>query len=265
MPTAAPPLSPAPLDLAGRVALVTGASRGIGAVVARTLASAGCRVAVHFGRSMAAAEEVARTIVADGGAEPLLVQAELADERQRARLHAEVASRLGAPEVLVHNAGIYRRNPLDRGDAEGFLRDWRDTMAVNLESAAHLTFLALPAMRAARFGRVVMVSSRAAFRGETDCPDYAVSKAGMVALARSLARAEGKHGVTANAVCPGWVETEMSSGDLAARGAEIRAEIPLGRVASPQDVANAVLFYASALGAYANGTALGLNGGSFLH
>ena len=110
-----------------------------------------------------------------------------------------------------------------------------------------------------------MISSRAAFRGETDCPDYAVSKSGMVALARSLARAEGPNGITANAVCPGWVETEMAAVDLAARGEAIRAEIPLGRVATPQDVANAVLFYASSLGAYANGTALPLNGGSFLH
>lgn len=258
-------VKPPRLDLDGRVALVTGASRGIGAVVARTLAAAGCRVALHFGRSLAEAEGVARTIAAEGGPVPLLVQAELSDERQRTRLFEEVAARIGPPEVLVHNAGIFRRNPLDGPDASVFLAAWRSTLAVNLEAAAHLTFLALPGMRRARFGRIVMVSSRAAFRGETDCPDYAVSKAGMVALARSLARAEGKHGITANSVCPGWVETGMAAADLAERGAEICAEIPLGRVATPQDVANAVLFYASSLGSYANGTALGLNGGSFLH
>jgi NAD(P)-dependent dehydrogenase (short-subunit alcohol dehydrogenase family) len=110
-----------------------------------------------------------------------------------------------------------------------------------------------------------MVASRAAFRGETDCPDYAVSKAGMVNLARCLARAEGPNGVTANSVCPGWVETDMAAADLAVRRAEIEAEIPLGRVATPEDVANAVLWFLSPLGAYANGTAVALNGGSFLH
>ena len=129
----------------------------------------------------------------------------------------------------------------------------------------HLTFLALPHMRAAKYGRIIMISSRAAFRGELTCADYGVSKAGMVNLARSLARSEGPFGITANSVCPGWVETEMAAPDLALRGDEITAEIPLGRVAQPQDVANAALFFASSLGSYSNGTALGLNGGSFLH
>jgi NAD(P)-dependent dehydrogenase (short-subunit alcohol dehydrogenase family) len=258
-------MNPLELDLDGRVALVTGASRGIGAAIARTLASCGCRVALPFNRSRAEAEEVSRSIVESGAPRPHLAQAELADERQRARMHEEVAARLGAPEILVHNAGVYRRNPLDGPDAGAFLAAWRATMDVNLEAAAHLTYLALPAMRRARFGRIVMISSRAAFRGETDCPDYAVSKSGMVALARSLARAEGPNGITANTVCPGWVETEMAAKDLAERGDAIRSEIPLGRVATPRDVASAVLFYASALGSYANGTALPLNGGSFLH
>ncbi len=106
-----------------------------------------------------------------------------------------------------------------------------------------------------------MISSRAAFRGETDCPDYAVSKSGMVALARSLARAEGPNGITANAVCPGWVETEMAADDLAARGEAIRAEIPLGRVAQPDDIADAIALLASDRLAYMTGHALVVDGG----
>ncbi len=254
-----------PVDLGGRIALVTGASRGVGAAIAVTLARAGARVAIHYGRSPDAAREVAARIAASGAPEPLLVRADLESEEERRRLFREVTSRLGPPLLLVNNAGVFDRNPFDEADDALFLRRWHRTLAINLDAAAHLSLLALPAMRAARFGRIVMVSSRAAFRGETDCADYAVSKAGMVNLARCLARAEGRHGITANSVCPGWVETEMAAADLAVRRAEIESEIPLGRVATPEEVAGAVLWYLSPLGAYANGTALPLNGGSFLH
>lgn len=252
------------MDLHGRIALVTGASRGIGARVAVTLARAGAAVAVHYGLAREKAEAVATEIRAAGGPEPFVVGGDLGDTESRRRIYALVAEELGSPGILVHNAAIYGRNPWD-GDDGDFLARWRRTLEVNLEAAAHLTFLALPAMRRNGFGRIVMVSSRAAFRGETECADYAVSKAGMVNLARCLARSEGRYGITANSVCPGWVATEMAEPELTVRGDEIRAEIPLGRVATPDDVANAVLFLASPLGEYANGTAIGLNGGSFLH
>ncbi len=259
-----PAVSPL-LDLEGRVALVTGASRGIGAATARLLGRCGARVAIHYGRSRAEAEAVAAEIALSGGPPAATFQAELASDDERRRLHREVASTLGDPLLLVHNAGIYVRNPFEETDDAAFLSRWRTTQAVNLEAAAHLTLLALPAMRAARFGRVVMVASRAAFRAETDAASYAVSKAGMVSLARCLARNEGKHGITANAICPGWVDTAMARPDVAARKAEIEGEVPLGRIATPEDCARAILFYLSPLASYANGTALGLNGGSFLH
>ena len=253
------------LDLEGRVVLVTGASRGIGAATARLLGRCNARVAIHFGRARAEAEEVASEILSSGGPEPALFRAELGDDDERRRLHREVVARLGDPLLLVHNAGMYEKDPFEETDDAAFLARWRRTMAVNLEPAAHLTLLALPAMRAARFGRIVMVASRAAFRGETEAANYAVSKAGMVSLARCLARNEGKHGITANSVCPGWVDTAMARPDVAAREAEIVGEVPLGRIATPEDCARAILFYLSPLAPYANGTALGLNGGSFLH
>ncbi len=254
-----------PVDLEGRVALVTGASRGIGAAIAEMLARANARVALHYGRSREAAEALAQRIASSGAPAPVPVRADLESESGRRRLFTEVASRLGFPLLLVNNAAIFDRNPFDEADDARFLRKWHRTLAINLDAAAHLSLLALPAMRSARFGRIVMVSSRAAFRGETDCADYAVSKAGMVNLARCLARAEGRHGITANSVCPGWVATDMAAADLAVRRAEIESEIPLGRVATPDEIAGAVLWFLSPLGAYANGTALPLNGGSFLH
>lgn len=253
------------LSLEGHGVLVTGASRGIGATIAETLAAHGARVAVHYGRGKAEAEEVAQKILAAGGPEPVVLGARLEHEDERRKLHRDVVSALGDPLLLVNNAALWDRNPFDEPDDALFLSRWRHTLEVNLNAAAHLALLALPAMRKARFGRIVMVSSRAAFRGETECADYAVSKAGMVSLARCLARAEGPNGITANSVCPGWVETDRVAAHLEEHGDAVRAEIPLGRVATTQDVANAVLFYLSPLGSYANGTALPLNGASFLH
>lgn len=264
MDATSPTVSPL-LDLEGRVALVTGASRGIGAATARLLGRCNARVAIHYGRRRAEAEAVAAEVLAAGGPEPALFTADLADDDARRRLHREVVAKLGDPLLLVHNAGVYQRNPFEETDDSAFLARWRSTLAVNLEAAAHLTLLSLPAMRAARFGRIVMVASRAAFRAETDAASYAVSKAGMVSLARCLARNEGRNGITANSVCPGWVDTEMARPDVEAREAEIVGEIPLGRIATPEDCAGAILFYLSPLASYANGTALGLNGGSFLH
>jgi NAD(P)-dependent dehydrogenase (short-subunit alcohol dehydrogenase family) len=202
------------LSLEDQTVLVTGGSRGIGAATVRLLAAAGAKTALHCGRSRAAAEAIAREIATAGHPEPVLVQGDLASEDERRRVYQEARVALSSIDHLVNNAGLFERNPMEGGDDALFLKHWRHTMNVNLEAAAHLAYLVLPDMREKHFGRIVMVSSRAAFRGETECPDYAVSKAGMVNLARCIARTEGKHGITANSVCPGWVDTDMAQADL---------------------------------------------------
>ncbi len=254
-----------PIDLSQKTALVTGASRGIGAAIAMKLARAGARVAIHYSASQDAAKTVAGAIEKSGGPSPVCVRGDLCHPEERQRIYEEAVVGLGAIDILVNNAGVFERNPIGFGAAEDFLDRWQRTMSVNIDAAAHLTHLCLPGMRERRHGRIVMVSSRAAFRGEVDCPDYAVSKASMVNLARCLARSEGPYGITANSVCPGWTMTDMAAADLEADGDAIVRDIPLGRVASPKDIAGAVLFYVSDLGSYATGTALALNGGSFLH
>jgi 3-oxoacyl-[acyl-carrier protein] reductase len=246
----------------GRAVLVTGGSRGIGAAVARAFAEAGDRVAVHYGASRAAAEEVAASLAGDGH---VVVGADLADpEAVRAMVEA-AAEGLGGLEVLVNNAGVFTPHPITETTYEEWQRAWHDTLAVNLLGAANAAWCAVPHMIEAGSGRIVNVSSRGAFRGEPRSPAYGASKAALVAFGQSLARALGPHHIAVTTVAPGWTVTDMAADTLAGpRGDAIRAESPLGRVAEPHDVARAVLYLASPEAEFASGSVLDVNGASFL-
>jgi 3-oxoacyl-[acyl-carrier protein] reductase len=246
----------------GRAVLVTGGSRGIGAAVGRAFAEAGDRVAVHYGASRAAAEEVAASLAGDGH---VVVGADLADpEAVRAMVEA-AAEGLGGLEVLVNNAGVFTPHPITETTYEEWQRAWHDTLAVNLLGAANAAWCAVPHMIEAGGGRIVNVSSRGAFRGEPRSPAYGASKAALVAFGQSLARALGPHRIAVTTVAPGWTETDMAVDTLSGpRGEEIRAESPLGRVATPEDVARAVLYLASPEAEMASGTVIDVNGASFL-
>ena len=199
-------------------------------------------MAVHHRDSAALAREVLAGLPGDGHT---VVRADLADaEAVRLMVDAAAAS-LGGLDVVVNNAGIYVWHPITEVSYEQWQQVWHDTMAVNLTGAANLTWCAVQHMKETG-GRIVNVSSRGAFRGEPRHPAYGASKAGLNAFGQSMARALAPFGISVAMVAPGYVETEMAAADLdSPRGAEIRAQSPFNRVATPEEIAAAVVYLAS--------------------
>ncbi len=244
----------------GRGILVTGASRGIGAAVARAFAQGGDRVAVHYGSRRERAEEVLAALPGEGHA---VVGAPLGDPEAVRDMVESAASALGAIDVLVNNAGIYTPHPIERTSYEEWQRGWHETLAVNLLGAANVTWCAVRHMPDG--GRIVNVASRGAFRGEPEQPAYGASKAGLIAFGQSLARALGPRRIAVTAVAPGFTETDMAAEALSGEAGERRRrESPMGRVATPEEVAAAVLFLASPEAGMATGTVVDVNGASYL-
>jgi NAD(P)-dependent dehydrogenase (short-subunit alcohol dehydrogenase family) len=245
-----------------RRVLVTGGSRGIGAAVCRAFAAAGDRVAVHWGSSEAAARRTLDGLAGDGH---VLVRADLADAAAVGAMVDEAADALGGLDVLVNNAGVFLAHPPLTTSWEQWQQLWERTLTVNLLAAAHATFRAVPHLVAAGGGAVVNVSSRGAFRGEPNCPAYGASKAGMNAFGQSMAVALAPQGITVSTVAPGFVETEMAREALTGAGGDaVRAQSPFGRVARPEEVADAVLWLASPGARFASGTIVDVNGASYL-
>jgi 3-oxoacyl-[acyl-carrier protein] reductase len=213
--------------LAGRVALVTGGSGGIGAAICRQLSGEGARVAVSYGSQRDAAERMAGEI--DGVA----LGADMEDPAAPARLVAEAESALGPIDLLVANHGLARPAAYPDVDAAAFDR----TLAVNLRAPFLLAQAALPGMRERGYGRIVFMSSAAAFRGGVVGPDYAASKAGLHGLTFFLSSRVAPDGVTVNAVAPGFIETPMLPGDPE----EMGGRVPIGRVGRPEEVSDFVV------------------------
>ena len=244
----------------GRAVLVTGASRGIGAAIARAFAALGDRVAVHYGSSRAEAEAVLASLAGDGH---VLVQADLADPQAVRTMVDAAAAHLGGIDVLVNNAGVFVAHPIESTDYDTWQRAWADTLAVNLVGAANVTWCALQHMPRHGSSRIVNVGSRGAFRGEPRNPAYGATKAGLAAFGQSIAKSLGAEGIAVTTVAPGFVETDMATEELDRRGDEIRGQSPFNRVPSPEEVASAVVFLASPEAEWASGAVLDFNGASY--
>lgn len=239
-----------------RVALVTGASRGIGRAVAQALAADGLSVACAYRNDDAAAKETVSLIESAGGTAAAF-RADVTEDTDVEELFRQVREWGEAPLVVVNNAGIstdglavtYSRADLDR------------TLAVNLTGAFLCAQAALRDMLRARWGRIVNVSSAAALRGNAGQAAYSASKAGLLGLTKSLAREVGRKGITVNAVCPGLVETDMIAGLTPDQREALTAPTPLGRLGRPEEVAAAVRFLAGEDASLVNGAVVAVDGG----
>jgi len=248
----------------GKGVLVTGASKGIGRAVARRFATDGARVVVHYGGDRPAAEE---TLAAIGGeaAGHAVAQADLRDPDAVERLCTGAVDHLGRLDVLVNNAGVYRLAPVLEVDYAAWREHLDEMVTTNLLGPAWAAHCAARHMAANGGGRIVNVSSRGAFRGEPDAPGYGAAKAGLNALGQSLAVALAPHIVAVLTIAPGFVETAMVRPHLQGEaGDAIRAQSPFNRVATVDEVADAVAFLASDAAGWASGTILDFNGASYL-
>jgi len=246
-----------------RAVLVTGGSRGIGAAIVRGFAERGDRVAVHCIHGVAAAEAVRDSLPGRGH---VIVRADLTDPDAVRAMVDDAAGQLGGLDVLVNNAGIYGGHPVLGTSYEEWQAAWQATLGINLTGAANATWCAVRHMVAAgKGGRIVNVGSRGAYRGEPAHPAYGASKAGLHAFGQSLAVALAPHGITVASVAPGYVATDMTAEELATpAGDVIRGQSPFNRVATPREVAAAVVYLASPESAWSSGAVLDLNGASYL-
>ena len=250
------------VDFSDRVVLVTGASRGIGRATARAFAAAGATVAVHYASSADAAQEVASTC----GPEAKTFQAELSTLDAADALVGSVVEAYGRVDVLVNNAGVARQSPID-DDTDRWNDAWTETMHVNLRAPELLCRHAVRHFQGREGGRIVNVASRAAFRGDTpDYVAYAASKAGVVALTKSVARGFGEDGIVAFAVAPGFTRTDMAQDFIDEYGEDYAThDLALTQLTEPEDVAPMIVFLASGHADHATGTSVDVNAGSYVH
>jgi NAD(P)-dependent dehydrogenase (short-subunit alcohol dehydrogenase family) len=240
--------------------LLTGGSRGIGRAAVRALHEAGATVLFTYNRESEQANELCKEL----GSRIFAEQCDIAQHGELPRLVARALSRMGGIDVLVNNAAIFSENPFFSNDYDTWRANWQRTFDVNLFGAVNLTYLVLQHMRERGRGKILNIVSRAAHRGELTFADYGASKAALTNLTKSIARSCAKEGIVAIAIAPGFIETDMAAPDLEERGQEIAAEVPLGYVGKPEEVASIIAFFASDAANYANGATIDVNGGSYV-
>jgi len=249
------------LGLVDRVALVTGGSRGIGKAVVALFASCGAHVVVNYVRDEAAATATVN-MAQTHGVKALAIQADVSQLDQAEQLLQQTVEHFGRVDFLICNAGIWEGAPVEAISEEL----WNKTLEINLKGTWAVCRAAVPLMKKQRFGRIVIVSSTAGQRGEANVSNYAASKGGQISFTKSLAPELGSFGINVNCVAPGWVETEMTTEALAdpATQEAIVKIIPLGRVATPEEIAGPIVFLCSAWAKHITGEVVNVNGGSVL-
>jgi 3-oxoacyl-[acyl-carrier protein] reductase len=245
-----------PEMLNGELALVTGASRGIGAAIAARLSADGARV-VGTATTPEGAARISEKLAAKGGRGAVL---DVSSQASIDALLEDVEAKEGAIGILCNNAGITRDTLLLRMKPE----DWDAVIQTNLASVFRLSKAVLRGMMKARKGRIISITSVVGLTGNPGQANYAAAKAGIIGFTKSLAREVGSRGITANAIAPGFIDTDMTRALTEAQHAALNAQIPLGRLGQPSDIAAAVAFLCSADGAYITGETLHVNGGMYM-
>lgn len=246
-------------SLKGRVAVVTGGSRGIGRAIALRLAESGADVALIYAGNQAAADETAQQ-VRELGVRAMAVQCDVSDAQQAAAAIKQVRAELGPIDILVNNAGI-TRDGISLRMKPG---DFRRVIDVNLTGAFLMAQAAMSDFVRRRSGRIINISSASGLMGNAGQANYSAAKAGMIGLTKTLARELAGRGVTVNAVAPGFVKTEMTAAMNEAALSEGLKSVPMSRMAEPEEIAEAVAFLASDRAAYITGTVLSVNGGLYM-
>lgn len=248
-------------DIKGKVALVTGGSRGIGAAVARVLADSGAKVGITYRSDKPAAYECARLIRKDNK-ECLVIRARVERLRDVKKAISQMLQRYGRIDILVNNAGIWKYGKIGRMTE----KEWDETIDINLKGTFLFCNEVAPLMKKQKSGKIINISSTAGQRGESFHSHYAASKGGVIAFTKSIAIELAPYNINVNSVSPGWVKTDMTMHTLGNRQIkrEIDKGIPRGKVASPKDIADSVLFLASDMSKHIVGATISVNGGSVL-
>lgn len=243
-------------DLDGRAALVTGGSRGIGRAICLELGRHGAKVAVNYQTNEAKADQVVAEITANGG-EGFAVRGDVADPAAAAAIVKSTVDRFGSLEILVNNAGITRDGLLMRMSEA----DWDDVQNTNLRGTFLVTKAAMRQMLRAKNGRIINISSVVGVMGNAGQANYAAAKAGLIGFTRAVAREVASRGITVNAIAPGFIQTDITAAMTEAQVAAVMGQVPLGRIANPEDVAPLVAFLASDGANYITGQCIHVDGG----
>jgi len=245
-----------------KIALVTGASRGIGKATARLFAESGAQVVVHYHQHADAAEKVLLSLP---GNDHSMFRADLSQPEEVRKLTDFCFGKYGRLDVLVNNAGVFEEFSVMEMSYGDWQAAWNRTISTNLTGVANLSFLVAREMKGKGGCRIINISSRGAFRGEPDAPAYGASKAGLNALGQSMAKALAKYNILVFTVAPGFVDTDMaSSAMVGARAGEIMQQSPLNRIARPREIAQTICFLAAEDNDYLTGCIVDINGASYL-